>query len=156
MRPLWTGPAKQVWSLIPVEEKNPGAFETVPVHPDISGFHRADLHTLHAGADLQAGGLPGQAEGFDHGLLALRGGPVVGAHARDQKRPCAVVAKPVPGGLGDFNEVADSATARGDRHLPARRGKVHAVEGLSDRGGDIGQGGRDELLVYGKEFHVHK
>jgi len=148
------GAGKAGVELDPVENQHPGAFKAVAVHPDVSGFDRANPHALHAGADSHAGGLGSQSEGLDHGLLTLRGGAVVGAHARDQKRPCAVAAKPVPGGLGDFNEVADSATARGDCHLPARRGKVHAVEGLADRGGDIGQGGRNKLLVDGKEFHV--
>lgn len=137
----------------PIEKKDTGGLIAVSVHPNGSRLDCADLNALHAGADFHAGGLGGKTEGFDHGLLACGGSAVMGAHGGDEEGFGPVLAKPIPRGASHGDKIVDPATAGGNGHFPSGRAKAEGIKGAMDRGGHIGEWGRNERRLNLKDIH---
>ena len=123
------------------------------IHPDIPGRNRAHFDAIHRGADLHPGGLAGESQRFDHLLLTLGSGAVVGTHRRNKEGLGPVLAQPVPGGLGDGDNVGYSTTPSGDGDFPLGWLPTHSVERAMNLGFNILKGGRDQFLVNLVEIH---
>ena len=118
------------------------------IHPDVPRVNRSNFDALHAGADFHAGGLGGEAERFDHLLLAFGRGSVVGAHGGDEKRFGPVPAKPISSRFGDGQQVRDPSTPCRNGHLRLGRFFAHLIQRLVDKLGNVSRGDGDELLIH--------
>lgn len=118
------------------------------IHPDVPRVNRSNFDALHAGADFHPGGLGGEAERFDHLLLAFGRGPVVGAHGGYEKRFCPVQAKPISSRFGDGHQVRDPSASCRNGHLRLGRFFAHLIQRLVDKLGNVSRGDGDELLIH--------
>ena len=109
--------------LDPVDDDDTVRLERVRVdhHGHAEPRRGAHLHHVHARSDRGAGERFGDPEVLEQGLLALRGGPAVAAHGRDDERPRPRRLELADDETGHLGEAGDSAAAHGDRDLGSAR-----------------------------------
>ena len=153
VRPLCTGPAKQVWSFTRLSTSTPAdsnAWRSIQTSP---GCDRAELHDVHRRADRHAHRRFGEAERFDHRPLALGGAAVVRAHRGEQERPGPTLAEPIAGRFGDRRDVGDAAAAGRDADVALRHVEIQPIERGVHRGRNIRNRVRNQFLADAEEFH---